>query len=130
MQQYSNNKMIQKEQLYIIKADGLDCFNFNGNGRYAWTVLYAFREIKEAFYIYISQRQFFYISKKRFDNNEEDINFIRECLLKLLDYKKQNAKANPFRRAQIIVAIITLIVCVLIILIGFIALFIHIKNQN
>lgn len=93
IQQYNSNKTIQKEQRYVIKPDGFECFSDIQTSIYNWNDLYAFREVNEAFYIFTSQNQCFYILKKSFDN-DEDIVFARDCLSNLPIYKKEKPFAG------------------------------------
>ena len=120
VQQYNNNKLIQKEQHYLIKVNGIECFSDTGHNRYTWSDLYSFRETDEAFYIYISLNQLYYIPKKSFNNNEADLQFVRECFAKLPEYKK-NRPQTRIKTNLIVLGIIFLFIFFTLLIVSFIS---------
>jgi len=86
IQQYESNKIMQKEQTFLIKTDGIEISSDISTTQLFLQDLHAFRETKNAFYVYLSSVQFHYIPKKCFDGNEEGINFAKECLSSLPVY--------------------------------------------
>lgn len=123
LRQYNSYKTIQKEQLFVISSESIECFSETGVSRYVWNDLYALKETDEAFYIYLSMNQFFYIPKKSFDIDEDDVLFVRECFSNLTDYKRKlkQDKSKSIGSLKIFITA-TLIICAVMLLIGFILL--------
>ena len=85
--QYNNHPLLRVETLYVIKSDGIETYSDKSSSKYDWSDFYAFDETKQAFLIYYSEQQLFYIPKYCFHNDENDINFARQCFSNLVNYK-------------------------------------------
>jgi len=112
-QQYNDNKLIQKEFLYMIKADGLEQSHDSGNNKYTWSDFHAFWETKEAFYIFSSQNQVYFLQKKNF-NNEDEIEFVRECISVLPAYEKKKTPQGKVFRGLMVMVIIQVCIILLV----------------
>ena len=69
LKQYNSNKLLHKEQTYTITPDGIEGFSDNGFTNLKWNDLHAFKETKECFMIFLSDRQVYYLPKKYFIND-------------------------------------------------------------
>jgi len=113
--QYRNNKMLQQEKTYVIKADGLECYSENVDSRYTWKDLYGLEESEDAFYIFLAQKQFMYLPKNRIGENDADYQFVKNCLSQLPPYRAK----KPLTFSTILLAVMAclfliLVVCILI----------------
>ena len=114
IKQYESSKLIQKEQVYVINADGMEVSSDISTARLAWQDLHAFRETKNAFYVYISFKQLHYIPKKSFGGNEEDINFARECFSNLPAYPVTKGGKKPAKTSSAFYIILISFVVILV----------------
>jgi hypothetical protein len=100
--QYNNNKSIQREQLFVIFSDGRKVITDMGTSSHEWNDLYAYRETKDAFDIFIAETQFFHIQKKSFED-ENDMSLIQKYLSNLSVYKKKKKEPVTLLKTTFII---------------------------
>ncbi len=112
--QYNSNKLLQYEQIFTFTPEGLTRTSEIETASYPWKDLYANKEVKDGFCIYLSENSLCYIPKRVINKN--DIPIIQAYLQKLPLYKRSLGinKWLIFYGALFLVIIVVLLVGMLV----------------
>ena len=77
---FKTNKLLQKTQKYEIGDAGIEVSSESGQGFVKWDEIYKATETKDSFLFFISKQQAYVIPKRSFNENAQDIEFLRKYM--------------------------------------------------
>ncbi len=87
-QQYNSNKLLSREQTFVIEKDGLKRFSDTETSCFTWSDLHAYSESALGFLIYVSETNAYFIPKRVIDGDK--VGVVRSYLSSLQVYKKKS----------------------------------------